>query len=734
MDLAPPELATNFESRRLPGFEGLVAIDGNGTIQYVSPSLDGRFGVDSVSAIGRNFLEFVHSNDSGQAGKSFGAVLDRPGFHQALEIRIGAPGGEGIRVHAVAENCLHEDELSAVLMNLADSRDRQRSILLLEAQAEVVRQIALGGSLRASLGSVMAFVENALPGFVAVAYLQDDDGYIGIGNDRLPPESVARIADALSTEPSYVGTIAVASQNVEVAVLSDDELWATTTRIVGSGPRCVWSTPIRHERGDPTRGHLEIYGPDPVFPRDEDWIVLRLVSRLAAVAVDHSVMQRQMARDAHVDPLTTVPNRRVITTRLAELLAAGQRPIVCFIDLDHLKVVNDGLGHEAGDQVILAAAERLGAAVGPAGMVGRFGGDEFVAIVDGQHYNPQRMAEACLRAFDEPIPVAGRQWKLSASIGLVVVDGQTNPGEVLRDADAAMYEAKRAGRGRWVRFGSGTRATVLRRMELEPQLRTAVNRGSIEGWLQPIVRTSDWSLAGAEVLARWRTAAGEWVSPVDFIALAEEIGVIDDLGLLMIEHALHARRLLVERGLGDAFVSVNVSPVQLHSDRIFDHLRGSGPGVHRHLHFEMTEQHIIDDSEETLVRLQRLLDLGVKLAVDDFGTGYSSLGALNQIPASTLKIDRSLIARLGSRSGEAVVAAVVGVAKAYDLMTVAEGVETPEQALRARDLGVDAVQGYLFAHPAPLPALLARLARPAWSWDASYSVLQPNTALQLTLA
>jgi diguanylate cyclase (GGDEF)-like protein len=704
------------ERRRLPGFQGVLAVTAVGEIVYMSPALDGRFGVSAGAAAGRNFVEFIEAGDAGQAIDSFAGVLSKAGYHPALEISVGPPDGAKVAIDVVSENCL-DGELEVVIFNIADTRERSMSIHLLNAQAEVIRQIALGGALGAALESVAAFVTTALPGFGAVAYIDDGSRHVGWGRG-LAPNRIADIERALTLNPAYNGAAAIAEAETKVSAdLPDDAGWACATRVLGAGVRSVWSVPIRHDRGAPIAGCIEIYSPDAVLPRDDDWIVIQLVSRLAAIAVDHSIMQTRLAEDANVDPLTEVPNRRVITARLAEAMQAGERPIVAFVDLDHLKVVNDGLGHEAGDQVITAAAHRLRDAVGPGGTVGRFGGDEFIIVVPADDVSAADIGRRCLQAFAEPVTVAGRRWQMSASIGIVVVDTQTGPSEVLRDADAAMYEAKRAGRGRWVLFESSTRDAVVRRLRLEQQLRSAVELGEIDGWVQPIVRADGWRLWGVEVLARWRLDGREWVPPSDFIALAEEIGLIDDIGLRMIERAVLAHQVLAAHGHCDATASINLSPMQLRSERLFERLGALGGTVANGFQLEMTEQRMVDDSATTLADLQRILGLGLRLAVDDFGTGYSSLGALHRIPADTLKIDRSLVAQSETSAGRAVVSAVIGVARAYDMTTVAEGVETVEQALRLRALGVDALQGYLFARPEPLDDLARRLARGAWCWD-----------------
>lgn len=714
------------ERRRLKGYAGVVGVDGDGLISYISEELEGYFEVSADGFVGRSFLDFIDEADVAQAIESFGGVAEREGHHQALE--IGLLLGSGVtKVDVVAENLLDDPDIGLVLLNIADPDDRRRSIRLLDAQAEVVRQIALGGSLAAAMNEILLFVEAALPGFRAAAYF-DDSAWRGdaVAAPSLSSAFTQRMATAIRMNPAMPGAMALSEEETIIAADLGDERWSEASRTVGSQASAIWSVPIRYDRGQACLGCIEIYGPDATHPRDEDWTILQLVSRLGAVAFDRVSTQDRLVREAEIDPLTGTPNRRVLKSMLASILDGDDRgQVVCFIDLDRLKIVNDGLGHEAGDHVIREAARRLVDHIGADGVVGRFGGDEFVAIAGAPDVDHAALAQRCLDAFADPVHVAGRIWHLSASIGVVVVNGQRTPSEILSDADAAMYEAKRAGRGSWRLFESATRDSAVRRMRLEQQLRPAVESGEISAWFQPVVRTSDWSLCGVETLARWEHVPGHWIPPTEFIPLAEEVGLIDELGAFMIDQALEALDLLWAGDVPPCHVSVNVSPMQLQSDHLFDKMaQAAAAGRADSLCLEMTEQHMIDDSDRTLEQLRRLLEFGVGLAVDDFGTGYSSLGALHRLPAQTLKLDRRLVNQIGEPAGDAVVAAVVGVAEAYGMTTVAEGVETATQAILLRKLGVDALQGYLFARPEPIDDVAARFARTGWCWDVPEPIIR----------
>ncbi len=709
----------------------MVGVDRDGVIRHVSSELDGRFGIAAADAVGRSFLEFVDTEDAHQAVESFGGVMERRGHHQALEVRLVTSDGERTAVDVVAENRLDDPTTCLVLLNIGDRADRRRSVQLLDSQAEVVRQIALGGTLEVAIEEILRFVEHALPGFRAAAYFLDDlERGAATAAPSLPSDFTDHMARHIRTTPDLPGAMALSEQ--ETIVVSDvrESHWQAAAAVVGSRAMSIWSVPIRYDRGAPCLGCVEIYGPHAAHPRDEDWTILQLVSRQAAVAFDRINMQQRLVRDAEIDPLTGTPNRRLLETMLTSILERPERgQVVCFIDLDRLKVVNDGLGHEAGDQVIRDAARRLCEQTEGLAIVGRFGGDEFVAISRGRDIAHHHLADRCMSAFDAPVQVGGRRWHLSASIGVVVVDGQRTSGEVLRDADAAMYEAKRAGRGRWQLFDTTTRETVVRRMALEQRLPRAIERSEIEAWFQPVVSASTWAMCGLEALARWRPGGGSPVTPHELIPLVEELGLIDQLGRQMIDHALTIAAEL-RTAIGPFEVSVNVSPVQLQSNALFECLaaaRDDGLPVGS-LCLEMTEQHMIDDTEQTLGQLERLIEVGVSLAVDDFGTGYSSLGALHRLPARTLKIDRRLVSQVGEPTGDAVVAAVIGVARAYRMSTVAEGVETPAQALRLRELGVDSLQGFLFARPMRRFEVLRRATRSGWQWDVDREQLRAVSA------
>lgn len=420
--------------------------------------------------------------------------------------------------------------------------------------------------------------------------------------------------------------------------------------------------------------------------------------------------ETKLAAQAAQDPLTGLANRRLLLSRLAASSAEDDvgKTAVLFCDLDRFKVINDSLGHDVGDRMLRALAKRMRSALRERDLVARFGGDEFVVLLEELERPEQavELAQAVVVAMREPLEVAGNRVYVSTSVGVAYKAAtHTRPEELLRDADVAMYRAKDNGRDRVEVFDDGLRARALRRHQLEQALREALAQGKLSIAYQPKVALSDNRLCGFEALVRWRDAVHGDVPPCEFIPIAEETGLIVPLGRWVLGEA--CRQL---KAWHDAYpaasrvdMAINLSGVQLaQGDAQADvsaALEATGVDPTR-VELEVTESVLMADAGAAVERLARLKALGVKLAVDDFGTGYSSLAYLRRFPVDILKVDRAFVSRLADDAGdEAIVQLVLTLARALDLVTVAEGVETPLQAARLRELGCDRAQGYLIARP-----------------------------------
>ena len=420
--------------------------------------------------------------------------------------------------------------------------------------------------------------------------------------------------------------------------------------------------------------------------------------------------QHELAFLATHDALTGLPNRTLILDRVEQLMLHARRnhtPLAAlFVDLDNFKAVNDSFGHAAGDELLRAVAQRLTAVVRESDAVGRLGGDEFVVIAGELSLGsgPQLIAERLLEALAQPfkLEAAGEsQLKVTASIGIASGD-RTCAGDLLRDADIAMYQAKWDGHHGYVSFESGMQTAVQTRMELEMDLRMALENDEFFLVYQPTFSLQDMRPTGVEALIRWDSPTRDVVQPDNFIGLLEETGLIVAVGRWVLREACSQGVRWREAGhpIG---IAVNVSAKQLDSDEFVLDVRrileetGLEPGA---LTIEVTETAIMHDTVATAARLAAVKELGVRIAIDDFGTGYSSMAHLQHFPVDALKIDRSFIAQMShNEEGETILRTLVQLGKALSIETLAEGIEQAHELTLLQGESCDSGQGFLFARP-----------------------------------
>ena len=466
--------------------------------------------------------------------------------------------------------------------------------------------------------------------------------------------------------------------------------------------------------------------------RDGQWIDLEItvtaVDNDLLVAFLRDVSQRKAA-DEHInrlafyDALTGLPNRRLLRDRIDRALLSsvrnGQAGALLFLDLDNFKLLNDTRGHALGDELLVQVAQRLSHCVRSTDTVARQGGDEFVVVLEALSSDPVlasseagRVAEKCRFALEQPFALSCGEFHVSGSFGAVVFQGRgVTTGELEQRADTAMYQAKLSGRNRVVFFEPSMLESLARRTGLEADLRDALPLGAIVPFFQAQVDVLG-RIIGAEVLLRWRHPHRGWVSPMEFIPLAEETGLIMPLGAWVIEGACtQLARWRDEPAARHLTLSVNVSPLQFVQPGFVEHLRGLVEAGHfnpTQLHLELTEGLVIRNLDEVIGRMHMVRSLGIALSMDDFGTGQSSLGNLRRLPIQCLKIDKSFVEVLPGGAGEAAIASsIIMMAGALGLDVIAEGVETEAQRDALQALGCLKYQGYLFGRPVPLDAFEA---------------------------
>jgi diguanylate cyclase (GGDEF)-like protein len=584
------------------------------------------------------------------------------------------------------------------------------------AVAELGHRALRSGDLGRLCDVVAQTVADVLDADLATVYTPRDAGDLGLAAAHGLPAGVARDDEDLREPPLDAHALSSGEPRIVVDRRAPGAPPATAAeRLVGA---CGSITvPVL---GGGLHGLLVAARRAPWSPGADAVRFLQAVANVLAGAMERAEHAEEARRQALHDPLTGLPNRTLVLDRLDQALRRVSRTpgtvAVVIVDLDRFKAVNERHGVETGDAVLRAIGPRLRAAVRPADTVARLAGDAFVVVcedVPDADFAPL-VAARVVDAVRAPLTVGDQRLALTASVGVVTArDGET-AGNLLRDADAAVDRAKVHGRDRFEIYDRAQRERALERLQFECDLRLATQRGELFVVHQPIVAVAAGRITGVESLVRWRHPRRGVVAPGEFIACAEETGVIAELGAWVLRTA--CREVAGRQHRAPLTCHVNVSPRQAADPElpavVEEALAASGLPPDR-LVLEITESSLMDAEDEPIDVLCAVRELGVRLVLDDFGTGHSSLARLRQFPIDGLKVDRSFVAPLDEmRPLDAlIVAGIVELGRALGMTVVAEGVETPTQLARLRRAGCRYAQGYLFARPAPCPEVDALLAR-----------------------
>jgi diguanylate cyclase (GGDEF)-like protein len=588
-------------------------------------------------------------------------------------------------------------------------RERQG---LMERLSRLQRAIVDRRPIHEILDSVLEGACELLGDEVGALRLNDPDDsahttvVASIGSDE---ESLSR--ERRAPAHSGLGGRAMSERRMVVAdAVSGPPAEDSATDFAAAGLTAAIATPI-FERGEVV-GSIGVASRRPgreYGPRDQQ--VLSSFAEHASLALNHARAVEEAMHEALHDSLTGLPNRSLFLDRLRHALARSERtstPVgVLFCDLDGFKTVNDSLGHATGDRLLVSVASRLADCLRPTDTIARLGGDEFAILLEELRDpgDAARAAKRILEALDTPFELRGREVFLGVSVGIAAGIGE--PETLLRNADLAMYRAKAEGKGRYAVFEQGMHTAVVERLELEVDLKRAIERNELVLAYQPIFSLSTGAIAGLEALVRWQHPTRGLVIPERFVPLAEESGQIRALGRWVLATACHQAALWRARypahpGLR---VSVNISGLQLREPELVQEVRDALATAQLDaggLTLEITETVLMEDSEVSAARLAELKQLGVEVSIDDFGIGYSSLRQLHQFPLNNLKIDKFFVDRIGKPDEEPeLLRAIVDLAELFGLRVIAEGIERPEQRERLLELGCELGQGHLLSEPLP---------------------------------
>jgi len=454
-----------------------------------------------------------------------------------------------------------------------------------------------------------------------------------------------------------------------------------------------------------------------LFPMDLAISEMRIGDDLHFIGIVRDITERKRAQEqlefmSNFDPLTGLPNRALLRDRMEHAIKQAHRDghlvALMFLDLDRFKTINDSLGHSAGDQLLKTVAGRLADCVREGDTIARLGGDEFVVLLEGIHHvdNAALVADKIRNTLAAPIDLQGNEVVVTASIGITVYPfDDERIEELLKDADTAMYRAKEGGRDNYQFFTADMTAHAVERMQMEQDLRKALERDELVLYYQPQIDLGTRRVSGMEALLRWNHPEKGLVSPAQFIPILEETGLILQVGEWVIRTAVNQCRTWIDEGVGAYRIAVNLSARQFRQSNLFEQIEtaitevGLDPQL---LELEITEGLLVENIDATVATLDRLNAMGLQVSIDDFGTGYSSLNYLKRLPLDTLKIDQSFIRDITTDADDAAIAqAIIGLAGSLRLKVIAEGVETMEQLAFLQNEGCQEVQGYLFCRPQP---------------------------------
>jgi diguanylate cyclase (GGDEF)-like protein/PAS domain S-box-containing protein len=690
----------------------VLVTDHEQRIVYANDAFFRMFGYSASESIGTLPSELLAGRYTDQA------TLGRLGLQIALgndaeeEVLAYTKGGNEVWISAaISAVSGGQGELKNLVMLLTDITESKQ---LQSFQRSVLEALALEVPIRDVFDLLCRRVEIIAPDVVSSVLRVDADGLLRPLAGPNLPIGYCQALDGIAIGPDIGSCGAAAALGVPVLALdiATDPRWQPYKDApLAAGLRACWSSPIKAKDGR-VIGTFAFYFRESRAPNRWHQKIVDACVHLGALAIEREESRSQIARLAYHDMLTGLPNRAHLcrlTEQAIEDCPADEHIALIFIDLDHFKDVNDSLGHSVGDELLVGVTQRLMSQTRPGDILSRLGGDEFILMLSNcDAAGAGAIAIRITEVLAVPMYLGGRAMQVSASMGISVYpDDATDIDALMKYADAAMYKAKQAGRSTHRVFSADMNVMAEQRLAHITALRGAVAQGDLKLHYQPQIRTDGGTLYGVEALARWHDPVLGEVPPSKFIPLAEECGLIEQIGMWSVREASRQLALWRKAGLDVPSVSVNLSPLNFDNANLAAVVAGiivENGLAPEALMLEITEGAFLDEDSVALQTMDAIRELGVGLSLDDFGTGYSSLSRLAHLPIRELKIDRSFMHNIEVDDGaRAIATAMLRVGQSLKMTVVAEGVETEGQRRLLAELGCDVLQGFLYA-PALAPA------------------------------
>ncbi|CAM3901598.1 EAL domain-containing protein [Mesobacillus thioparans] len=665
------------------------------------------------SALGMNFVSIVHEDFLEETIGHFKRVLrgERERFETVI---IRKETGEQVNLLLTVVPIKVGNEILGVVGCAQDISENKRLEAMLSGKNRILKMMAKGASFQEVLDEIVFFIESFTNGAHCSILLADQEGkrLIHGSSPNLPP-AYNKAVDGIQIGENVgsCGRAAFIKESVVVTDTEDDPLWEDYRGLeLSHNLKACWSSPV-FDDDHKVIGTLSIYYCRVSSPLENDRVIIEQATNLTSLVIQHYHAKKKIDFMAYHDALTNLPNRRFFDERAKQAIAGtkvedGEKLCLMFLDLDRFKFVNDSLGHSIGDRLLVKVSEKFKEILGEGALFSRQGGDEFTILLEHTtKEKAQDIARVILEVLEEPIVIDGTDIFISTSIGMSFYPEDGEDVEMLlRTADVAMYQAKKQGRNNFQVYDVMLDAKAYEEMQIENELRKALEREEFVLHYQPIVNLCKNEIKGAEALIRWENERVGKVPPDQFIPIAEETGLIIPIGEWVLKTALLQLKDWHENGLENLTMSVNLSIRQFYQPNLLAMIREAIELARIEpcfLTIEITESMTMD-VEKASVILRELKKLGVGISIDDFGTGYSSLSYLKRFPIDHLKIDRCFVRDIAeNKSDENIATTIILMAHNLGLSVIAEGVETASQLKLLRQHRCNEAQGYHFSRPVP---------------------------------